>query len=206
MKKTYCGVAALLLTVTMVLCCIGDYSAACKNVREGVLRLHVTANSDSAEDQAVKLAVRDALLQSGSEIFDGSVTARDAREKLTPRLAEIEKTACGVLADNGFPYGARAYIVNEYFEARDYNGVTLPAGNYTALRVALGSGEGKNWWCVMFPPLCLPAACADDADAFAVFSGDGANVVKAANGYKIRFKIVESAEKLFEKIRSRSEK
>ena len=205
MKKTYCGIAALILAVALTVCSIGDYFTDCSEVRSGVLRLHITANSDSDADQTVKLMVRDALLKSGNEIFDGSVTAADAEEKLSPHLADIEKTACGVLKANGFDYGARAYIVNEYFDVREYDGVTLPAGNYTALRVALGSGEGKNWWCVMFPPLCLPAACEDD-DAFAVFGGEGANVVKAQSGYKIKFKIVEAAERFMERLRSHSDK
>ena len=203
MNRTYCGIAALILTLTLCVCSFADYASACKNVREGVLRLHITADSDSAEAQEVKLKVRDALLESGARIFDGSVTAEEAEEKLTPYLADIEKTADEVLKKNGFEYSAKAYIVNEYFGVREYDGVTLPAGRYTALRVALGTGEGKNWWCVMFPPLCLPAAAADaDNDVFAVFDGEGEHVVKPEGGYKIKFKLVEVAERVMERIRS----
>lgn len=206
MKKTYCGMAALLVAIALTVCCITDYYRSCEEVRDGVLRLHITANSDSEEDQAVKLKVRDALLENGAGIFDGSVTAGDAAQRLSPRLRDMEKTADRVLAENGFAYSSRAYLVTEYFDTREYDGITLPAGKYTALRVALGTGEGKNWWCVMFPPLCLPAVTAADDDCFAVFAGDGAKVVKAENGYKIKFRIVETAERWLEKLRARSER
>lgn len=202
MNRTYCGIAALILTIALCVGGVADYVVACRNVREGVLRLHITADSDTEEAQEVKLKVRDALLESGAAIFNGSVTAEEAQERLEPYLADIEKTADGVLRENGFDYTARAYIVNEYFGVREYDDITLPAGCYTALRVALGSGEGKNWWCVMFPPLCLPAASAKEKDdVFAVFSGNGERVVKAEGGYKVRFKLVEVAEKLMEKLR-----
>lgn len=200
-NRTYCGAAALILTLTLCVCTLADYAAACAGVRQGVLRLHITADSDAPEAQEVKLKVRDALLENGAEIFDGSVTAAEAEEKLEPYLADIEKTADAVLKENGCGYTARAYIVNEYFAAREYDGITLPAGRYTALRVALGTGEGKNWWCVMFPPLCLPAAAQPCDEAFAVFAGEGEHVVKAEKGYKVRFKLVELAERVLEKLR-----
>ena len=152
-QKYLTAACALLLALSLTLCAVADYFNACAEVRTQVLRLHVIANSDSAADQNVKLLVRDALLCSGEALFSGSVTARDATEAITPRLAALEEQANAVLAENGMTYGAAAALVNEYFPTRTYENVTLPAGRYTALKIVLGEGKGQNWWCVMFPPL-----------------------------------------------------
>ncbi|MDE6733465.1 MAG: stage II sporulation protein R [Oscillospiraceae bacterium] len=134
------------------------FSASCEEVRGEVLRLHIPANSDSDEDQAVKLRLRDALLERfGGELSDcGDLAA--ATERAVALLPEIERFANEFLAENGFSYGAKAELVEMYFTTREYERLILPAGQYTALRVTLGSGAGKNWWCVIFPQLCLPAA------------------------------------------------
>lgn len=195
-KHCSTGICALICVLTLTLSVIAQYASACSEVRTGVLRLHVIANSDSESDQQVKLSVRDAVLECGSEIFNGSVTSADAVEKITPELSEIEKTACAVLSENGKDYGARAFVTEEYFDTRTYGDITLPAGKYKALKIVLGEGDGKNWWCVMFPPLCLPAATVSDDSAYDIFSGLGAEVVSPQPEYEIRFGIVE----LFEKI------
>ena len=197
--------AALGLCAAMLLCAAADYAAACRDVRTGVLRLHVTANSDSPEDQEVKLQVRDAALAAGAAAFTGASSSAEAAERLKPALHSLQRAAERVLRKNGCAYGARAALVDEYFSTRSYGDVTLPAGRYAALRITLGSGEGKNWWCVMFPPLCLPAARKQepDDDAYAVWNGAGAAVVQPENGYEIRFRIVEIAEELWHRITKR---
>ena len=182
---------ALILALSLALCAVADYFAACGRVRDRVLRLHVIANSDSDADQRVKLLVRDAVLSGSEGLFDGSVTAADARTALTPHLASLGACAAAVLKENGMDYGARALLTNEYFPTRTYGDVTLPAGRYTALKLVLGEGKGQNWWCVMFPPLCLPAARPDAGDAYAVFSGEEQKVVSPENGYRVRFKLAE---------------
>ncbi|MBQ6065336.1 MAG: stage II sporulation protein R [Clostridia bacterium] len=194
--------AAVLLSAALALGAVTQYYIDCREVRGDVLRLHVIAASDSEADQAVKLLVRDAVLAEGADLFDGSVTADEAQQRLAPFLDRLEKAADRVLRENGLPYAATAQLVNEYFDVRSYEGVTLPAGRYRALKIVLGEGKGKNWWCVMFPPLCLPAATAEE-DAYAVFGGDGAKVVQGEPEYEIRFKIVELVEKAIERIRER---
>ena len=194
--KKFEAAAAVALVFTCVLSAV-SFDRRCGEVRENVLRLHVIANSDSGADQSVKLKVRDAVLENGSGIFDGSVTVDNAIEKLSPRTGELERTADRVLAENGAAYKARVEIGDEYFSTRTYEDVTLPAGRYTAVRVILGEGKGKNWWCVMFPPLCLPAA-EKQTELDAVLSEDGVRLVKSNPKYEIRFKAVE----IFEKIRS----
>ena len=194
--------AALLLTAALAFSAVTRYYLDCRQVREDVLRLHVIAASDSEVDQAVKLKVRDAVLREGAAIFDGSVTARDAEKRLTPYLRRLEETADRVLQENGLPYAAAARLVDEFFDVRTYENVTLPAGRYRALKIVLGDGAGKNWWCVMFPPLCLPAATAQ-TDDYAVFQDGGAHVVQGEPEYAIRFRIVELVEKAVDRIRSK---
>lgn len=190
------SLTALFCVLTLTTALIAQYAVNCRNVRTGVLRLHVIANSDAQSDQDVKLTVRDAVLKCGADIFDGSVTSEQAVEKITPVLGRLEDTAVAVLTKNGMPYGAKAFLTEEYFDTRAYGDITLPAGKYTALKIVLGEGKGQNWWCVMYPPLCLPAAAVADDSCYGVFSDSGATVVGNENRYEIRFGIVEVFEKL----------
>ena len=182
---------------------VAGFGAECENIRQGVVRLHILANSDSNEDQQVKLAVRDALLNCGKELFSGVVTVENARECLQLQEKELVAAADKVLADNGFDYKTQIYLAEEYFSTRIYEGFTLPAREYLALKVVLGKGDGHNWWCVMFPPLCLPAA-SEKADLDVVFGDKGAEIVEAESKYVIRFKIIEIFENFKNKIKSSS--
>jgi len=119
------------------------------------LRLHVIAHSDSAADQRVKLMVRDAVLQVTGEGMLGCKNADEAEEYISRHLGIIVATANDVLEKNGLPYRASASMGVSRFPEREYRGVDYPEGNYKALRIVLGDGRGQNWWCVMFPPLCL---------------------------------------------------
>lgn len=121
---------------------------------DSIFRLHIIANSNSAEDQAVKLKVRDAVLEYEAENLD-AVSAAKTREELITHGAELLEIIEGVLRSNGFDYGAQMLVGTFPFPDREYNGVLYPAGDYDAFRVILGDGAGENWWCVMFPPLCI---------------------------------------------------
>ncbi|HOK82133.1 MAG TPA: stage II sporulation protein R [Clostridia bacterium] len=127
--------------------------AACTPSKSGYVRIHIRANSDSEADQQVKLEVRDQIVAYLTPLLKDCKSAKEAKEIIESRLDEIEEVANGVLAGSG--YGARASLTNEYFPEKDYGNLTLEAGNYDALVVRLGSGEGANWWCVAFPPLCF---------------------------------------------------
>ena len=117
----------------------------------GVLRLHILANSDSPGDQAVKLRVRDALLP----LFETSASYDDARDFVLDHGAALQNRCQTVLADAGVPYGAQLLLGVSPFPDRTYGGVLFPAGDYDALQIVLGAGAGHNWWCVLFPPLCI---------------------------------------------------
>lgn len=182
-------IIAIVLSVT-------SFAETCDEIRTDVLRLHVIANSDSYEDQQLKLKVRDAVLEAGENIFDGSVTRENAQEKIEKERESLEKVAKKVVEENGFDYDVEITVTEEYFTTRTYENVTLPAGDYMAVRVLIGESAGKNWWCVMFPPLCLPAA-ETDIDLF--FNDRQVKLVERNPKYEPRFKIVE----IFESLKNR---
>ncbi len=191
--KTRLRVIALFAAVFSLVVSVVDFAADCAEVRRDVLRLHVVAASDTQVDQQLKLMVRDAVLEAGGTIFDGTVTAEEAERIIAPKADELVKVAEDVLRANGCDYSVEVSVGEEYFSTRCYEEFTMPAGVYTAVRVNIGSASGQNWWCVMFPPLCLPAAF-DDADAF--FSDDEMKVITSSPKYEPRFKIVEIYESL----------
>lgn len=180
---------------------ISSFSEECRNIRSKMLRMHVIANSDSEEDQELKLKVRDAVLAEGKEIFDGSVTADDAKSKILPETERLRKAALSVIENEGFSYDVKITVGNEYFNTRTYdNSITLPAGYYTAVKVIIGEGKGHNWWCVMFPPMCLPAA-SKECEISDVLEKDEVQIVEGGSKYKFKFKIVEIYEKISEKLK-----
>lgn len=185
---------AIGLIVAIVFSVCG-FGADCADVRDNVVRLHVLANSDSEADQNVKLLVRDALLKSGANIFSGALTAEDAVSMLEKERETIISVAENVLRENGFNYDVSVTMQREYFGTREYESFTMPAGEYLALKVIIGKGDGKNWWCVMFPPLCLPAA-GEKTDIDAILGKDGAKLIKSNPKYEMRFKIVEIYEQM----------
>ena len=189
---------ALGLVLSMIFSVIG-FGAQCNEIRDSVIRLHILANSDSDEDQNVKLLVRDALLSCGSEIFSGAVDVNNAKRCLENEKEFLIKTANEVLAENGFNYTADMFLEKEYFITREYENYTLPAGEYLALKVILGKGEGHNWWCVMFPPLCLPAATSQ-TNTEIILGKNGADIISSSAKYEMKFKIVEIFEELKQRL------
>ncbi|MBQ6863763.1 MAG: stage II sporulation protein R [Clostridia bacterium] len=197
------ALAAFLAAVVMVTANISAYAVQCEDVRREVLRLHVVANSDSETDQNVKLLVRDALLAAGGTLLSQAQSAEQAAALARHLTDTLQQRADEVLAENGFDYTSRVTVQKEYFETRTYEDLTLPAGVYMAVRVVLGDGDGQNWWCVMFPPLCLPAACTQEERD--VFTKENKSIVAATDGYEIRFRIVEVIEQLREKFRKEAD-
>ncbi len=171
------------------------FNAACDDLRQNVLRLHIIANSNSEADQAVKLLVRDRILSETTDIFSGAAGLADAEKKASERIGDIAEYAAETLRENGFGYGATAEIGNSYFETREYDTFTLPAGNYRSLIIRLGKAEGKNWWCVVFPAVCIPAA-AQEAELSDSTSKASAEIAEHPQKYIMRFKAVEIFEDL----------
>ena len=199
MKKTIFRIELSLL-IALIVCCvlnINAFSQQCDSIREKMLRMHVIANSNSEEDQQLKLKVRDAVLSAGKDVFDGSVTSDDAKEKITPHIDYLEKVALNTIKNEGFDYNVKITVENEYFNTRTYdNSVTLPAGNYNAIKVIIGDGKGQNWGCVMFPPMCLPTSVAE-CEISDVLTEHETEIVTETEKYKFKFKIVEFFEEIF---------
>ena len=185
--------------VTSIIFSVISFAQTSEHIRESVLRLHVIANSDVSVDQNLKLAVRDAIINESEEIFGGTVTVDNAVEKITPEINNIKEIAERVVENYGFDYNVDVSIDEEYFETRTYETVTLPAGKYLSLIVRIGEGKGKNWWCVMFPPMCVSAA--DEEDVLkTTLSEKEIKLVNSKPEYEPRFKIIELYEKFRNKI------
>ncbi len=166
-----------------------------------VVRLHVLANSDSEEDQALKLRVRDVVLERATAILEQSADRREAESRLRGQLLELERIAREEILASGYDYPVTAELQNTDFPTKEYDGFTLPAGEYLALRIMIGEGQGQNWWCVVFPPLCTAASADVPVSALAAgFSQDEVSLITEENqGYVLKFKSVEWWEALKEK-------
>lgn len=199
MKKTIVRIEISII-IALIICGalnVNSFSHQCESIREKMLRMHVIANSDSTEDQKLKFKVRDAVLTAGEKIFDGSITSAEAKEKISPHIDYLEKVALETIRNEGFNYNVKITIDKEYFKTRTYdNSVTLPAGYYNAIKVIIGEGKGQNWWCVMFPPMCLPSAVAE-CEISDVLTDEETEIVTGSDKYKFKFKIVELFEEIF---------
>ena len=129
-----------------------------QTLADGLLRLHVIANSDSVQDQQVKLLVRDRVLELTEPLLAEADAQDEVRRILSSHLQQITDAAQQVLTDQGMPYQLSAQMATEYYPTREYDTFSLPAGQYTGLKIRLGAASGHNWWCVVFPPLCTDAA------------------------------------------------
>ena len=179
--------------ITLIICIIATVSFEndCKGIREDILRLHVIANSDEDYDQELKLKVRDALLISGEKVFSGSEDIISAENSITDQKDILLYSAEETIKNLGFDYDVKIEIARSYFPTKTYGELTLPAGYYKALRVIIGEGKGKNWWCIMFPPLCLPAAT-DNKEVIRDFLSDKEmKIVSSDPKVEVRFWLVE---------------
>ena len=189
--KTWEIAALLALAVTLLW---GAWSTAQQDdLARKMIRLHVIANSDSETDQALKLQVRDRVLDATTKILEQSGDMEDAEMRLNAALPEIRRLAAEEIAAQGYDYGVTARLERAEFPCKEYDGFALPAGEYTALRLMIGEGEGRNWWCVVFPPLCTTAAT--DLHRTAIAAGLGEDdislITEENEGYVLKFRSVE---------------
>lgn len=160
-----------------------------------VIRLHVLANSDSEADQALKLRVRDRILAEAADLFAPGETVAQARETLTLALPALAEAGAEVVREEGYEYAVSASLEeNVWFPTKQYTDFALPQGSYTALRVVIGEGGGGNWWCVVFPPLCLGSVTETTEEAAALgdlSESDVALMTGEDEGYVVKFKAIE---------------
>ena len=147
-------ILSLILVIVMGFVLFYTYEDEPSNQYSGIIRLHVIANSDSADDQNLKLKVRDQIIKEVGSL-EKSQDIEQSRSYLENHLKDMEKTAAKVIEKNGKEYGAEADLGVRWIPAKTYGDMYFPAGNYEALNLTLGEGKGQNWWCVLFPPLCL---------------------------------------------------
>lgn len=192
-----CCVLVLCVAVCDVLPIHGE-----EKIYESVVRLHVLANSDSDEDQALKLKVRDAILAYVSPRVIDSASREEAIEILQGELEAIEKTAAEVVTAEGYNYPVDVTLTLEDYPTRNYESMSFPSGEYVSLRVLIGEAEGQNWWCVLFPPLCLSASSEkiENEEAFIAvgLNSDQYKIITETDNttYYLRFKLLEAVENM----------
>lgn len=154
MIKRYSLIATLLISLGLLV--LSFQQSSINNIKtDDLLRFHVVANSDLDKDQAVKLQVKNKILEKYYAICSAFETKDEAVDYFNNHSSEVKTVAEAVLAEEGFNYPVEVFIQEEYFPTKKYRELVTPAGKYTALKVVIGQGKGNNWWCVLFPPLCL---------------------------------------------------
>lgn len=177
------------------------FGQKCENIRENIFRLHILANSNSDADQALKLNVRDRLLSVSEELYKDAKTEEDAIKISTENIDYFTSVAKEEIVSRGYNYDVKISVGDANFSTRHYENYTLPAGTYKALRVIIGEGKGKNWWCVMFPPMCISAAQEKSQSALSEnLDKNGFDIVCNGEKYKVKFKAIEIYEWIKHKI------
>ena len=191
MKKVICFVC--LLSV----CVAGLFTIVCsaekRQLQDSIIRLHVIANSDSREDQAQKLRVRDAVLEYLNPLLADVTSFADAQTKIEDNIACIEEIVIDLLNREGTDMPVKVSIKDNSFDTRYYDTFALPAGVYRSLQIELGNADGQNWWCVAFPALCIPSAGKSFADvaAGAGFSDQLTESLSGGSKYEVRFFVLD---------------
>lgn len=186
------AIFAFLITVIISLC---TFESSCSRISGQVLRLHVIAASDSQEDQALKLRIRDKILECSDDVLKDTTQKNGAEREIANSLEVLRAAAEEEIRKSGYDYPVKVELTKTGFPTRTYGNVTLPAGQYNAVRVIIGSGEGKNWWCVMFPPLCLSAA-KKQTGLSDVLNREELELAESDPKYEVRFWFVEKLEQL----------
>ena len=190
--------AIYLLIVTMLLAIMPTDAEA--RIYEDTIRLHILANSNSTEDQNLKIEIRDRLLTEYGNNLKELGTKDEAESVIQDLLPKITDSVNLWISELGFNYKAEAVIGVEWYETRDYGDFSLPCGYYTSLRIMIGEADGNNWWCVMYPPLCLELATesAPADDGLIDYTNEEIRLIKGGR-YNVKFKILEEVSRCFSK-------
>ena len=194
MKRRIALYMGILLFATVLAAAMPTVGEAA--IYDDVIRLHILAPSDSAEDQALKIKVRDAVLSEYGARLSSYGDRETAEREMRRLLPDIERLAAETVALSGGDCAVTATLSREHYDRRTYEGFTMPAGEYLSLRIVLGEGAGQNWWCVLFPPLCTELAVKKEygdsdlpvgltPEEYELITGDGGE-------YRVRFKILET--------------
>lgn len=194
-SRIFISLFAVLLIVVSISKPIIDRS---ESISTKVFRLHILANSDSDFDQELKLSVKDAILENSAKLFQSSSTLSQAIESAQSNIDTFRNIAKSVIEENGYTYNVDVTIDKEYFDTRYYDSFIMPAGMYNTLKIVIGEGKGHNWWCVMYPSVCI-SGCIDDFDK--ELSAQEKELL-TSNKFIPKFKIIELYESIKNKILS----
>lgn len=198
MKKRFFVFVPIFLASLIVITAITPVVSMSENISQKVFRLHILANSDEDYDQELKLKVRDKILSLSRDLYNDCHSVDDAVSAAKNNITLFRNEAQKVIAFYGYEYQAKVYVTREYFDTREYDDFVLPAGVYDSLKITIGEGKGHNWWCVMFPSVCI-SGCTDDFNE--TLTEDEIRLIKS-NKFIPKFKIVEIYEKIKTKIYS----
>lgn len=176
--------------IVAVIFSLVSFEAECREITTQVFRVHIIANSDSTEDQDLKIKVRDAVLKESEKLFFDIHNKESAKKVVAQNLNLFKSVAENTIKSEGYNYSTNVYITNMYFDTRYYDDITMPSGFYDALRIEIGKAEGKNWWCVLYPSLCVPAFSKKDS-LKEKLDDNQYGIVSSKGKYKVRFKVVE---------------
>ena len=188
-KDLFTTLTVIALSLAVIALLPTDSDAA---IYDDTLRLHILANSDTEEDQRLKLIIRDKLLEKYGEELKATGGIDEAKNNAALLLDQMKEDIDVWIAEEGFSYTSTVTVTEEWYDTREYDSFTLPKGYYSSLRVLLGNAEGKNWWCVMYPPLCLSLATeqAPEDDAVIDYTKEELSLIKGG-GYNVKFRLLE---------------
>lgn len=199
MNKTMKIFVPIFLFLLLISAYVTPFIQTSERISDDVFRLHILANSDNEEDQQLKLKVRDAVLKKGQNVFTDCSSLEEIIASCESNIDLFEETAIECIKENGYNYSVNAYVDKEYFNTREYEEITLPSGIYNALKIEIGEAKGHNWWCVMFPAICLSAV--SDSEMNNILDEEEIELINSDKKFEIRFKIVEIYEKIKSKIK-----
>lgn len=201
LKKISWKLIGVALVLTVIISNFIQAGKSLDNLRENVLRMHILANSDSIADQSLKLEVRDNLLEHSEEIFGENISFEDFCEVSSENLGKIQSIAQETVYNAGYDYKVNVEETKMFFDERTYGDITMPQGEYNAIRVTIGEAEGHNWWCVMYPPLCLPIAekVTDDKTVEEeFFTEKEQDIIENPKKYEVRFMLWDKLKEIVE--------
>lgn len=203
-KRIFCPELYALIALALLLSGFTALERQQQRISDHMIRLHVVADSNTAYDQSVKLSVRDAILLAVKPLTESACSVPEARQMIENNIETLENVANDTLKQLGVADIAKVTLQRELFEVRHYDSFSLPGGYYDALRVTIGSGEGRNWWCVVYPGICT-AATMEDQRTLAVMAGMNAEdfdiLTQGSEEYIFKFKLLELFEELMGKLR-----
>ena len=194
-KRNIFNLALIFAFISLLLVSMVGFSNSCEEMYENIIRIRIIPNSDSAEDQELKLQIRDSILSASEKLFSDVKTMEDALVVTNESLAHFKQIAQNVISVNGYDYNLSVELREEFFDTRVYDDFTLPAGVYETAVFTVGEGKGKNWWCVVFPQVCVGTCSGKLTDSV---SAATAELAYSHQKYVIKFKTVE----IFEKIKN----